>query len=380
MKNALTFVALAMIIAILWDAFEVIVLPRRVTRRFKLTRLFYRLAWLPFLAIAPRMRSQRRREALLSFFGPLSLILLLIVWAIGLIVGFALLHWSLGSQLNVASETLRFKSYFYMSGVTFFTLGFGDLVPTGSPARAIAVWEAGTGFGFLAIIIGYLPVIYQSFSRREVNISMLDARAGSPPTAVELLRRHSGDGEMAELHQLLRDWERWSADLLESHLSYPFLCFYRSQHTNQSWIAALTAILDTCALLMVGIRDGPSKQARLTFAMARHAVVDLAQIFSGEPLQTECDRLSPETLAAVTASLSEAGMPLRGGESIGEELAALRRKYEPYLEVLADYLLMELPPWLPDSQAADNWQVTAWDRTTGRLTPSVFRDRDGKHY
>ena len=137
------------------------------------------------------------------------------------------------------------------------------------------------GFGFLALVIGYLPVLYQGFSHREVNISLLDARAGSPPTASELLVRQARN--MAGLEILLRDWERWAAELMESHLSYPVLLFFRSQHEHQSWLGAMTAILDASALCIAGVQGGPGRQAQLTFAMARHAVVDLSQATGVHP-------------------------------------------------------------------------------------------------
>src|SRR5205823_221885 len=149
------------------------------------------------------------------------------------------------------SMSHSFGTDFYFSGSTFFTLGMGDVAPQSNVARALAVIEAGTGFGFLALVIGYIPVLYQSFSRREVSISLLDARAGTPPTGVELLRRH--DGDMEEFTRILIEWEKWSAELLESHMSYPVLAYFRSQHDNQSWLASLTAVLDACALCMVGI-------------------------------------------------------------------------------------------------------------------------------
>ena len=168
------------------------------------------------------------------------------------------------------------------------------MTPQTRPSRELIILEAGTGFGFLAVVMGYFPVLYGAFSRREVNISLLDARAGSPPTAAELLRRHSYDGAESDLSTLLVEWERWSAELLESHISYPLLCYFRSQHTNQSWIGALTSILDTSALLIAGIRGHEARQAQLTFAMARHAVVDLAQIFSLRPLNNAPDRLPAE--------------------------------------------------------------------------------------
>ncbi len=276
---AIGFIGLALIIVVLWDVFETIVLPRRVTRRFRLTRAFYRSVWIPWSAIAVRLRKSKRRETFLGFFGPLSLLALLVFWAVTLVFGFALLHFAFGSHMGVAAGHAGFFSDLYYSGTTFFTLGLGDITPTSPAARTITVIEASVGFGLLALVIGYFPVLYQAFSRREVNISMLDARAGTPPTAAELLRRHQEGQSLESLDRLLRDWEMWAADLMESHLSYPVLCFFRSQHDNQSWLAALNTVLDACSLVMVGIDGIPKWQAQLTFKMARHAIVDISQIW-----------------------------------------------------------------------------------------------------
>ncbi len=266
----------------LWDAFETIILPRRVSGRIRITKLFYRSTWIPWRATA-QILSGRRRDAFLSFFGPLSLILLLALWAVGIVVSFGLLQWADGSALNVSGGTPGFATDLYMSGTTFVTLGLGDVAPSSPIAKALTAAEAGMGFAFLAVVIGYFPVIYQAFSRREVAISLLDARAGSPPSASELLWRHRGDPGTAALIDLLRDWERWAADVLESHLSYPPLAYFRSQHYNESWLAALTTILDASAVVMIGLEGWCARQAELTFAMARHAVVDLAQVFSTPP-------------------------------------------------------------------------------------------------
>src|SRR2546427_7074790 len=167
------FAGLALLLAILWDAFETMVLPRRVTRRIRLARLFYRMTWRPWSAVARLLRRDKRRESFLSFFGPLSLLFLLTFWALGLILSFGLLQYGLGSAVEASGRTSNFLVDVYLSATTFFTLGIGDVTPRSEAARALTAMEAGVGFGFLAIVIGYLPVIYQSFSRREVNISLL---------------------------------------------------------------------------------------------------------------------------------------------------------------------------------------------------------------
>src|SRR5256714_162295 len=354
--------SLAVIAVVLWDAFEVIVLPRRVTRRVRLTSALYRMTWAPVAGVARRFPPSKKRDRYLSFYGPLSLILLLLVWAVALVLAFALLQWAAGARLQTPEGYTDFGAFLYLSGVTFFTLGYGDVFPLDPLGRVLSAVEAGTGFGFLAIVIGYLPVLYQSFSRREVSISMLDARAGTPPPAVELLRRHAEHESMVKLAELLHDRERWAADLLESHLSYPVLCYYRSQHDNQSWLSSLVCVLDTCALVMVGIDGAHEWQARLTFAMARHAVVDISPIFKTPPVAFDQERMSDQDLASLRSLLSRAGLPLRSGAEADEKLHSLRRLYEPYVNGLACHLLLPLPPWLPAGAHKANWQTSAFER------------------
>lgn len=350
------------IVVILWDAFEAIILPRRVSRRIRLMRVVLMGSWTLLSKMAQRLPPGKRRERYLGFFGPLSLILLLCVWGIGLVLGFAAIHWAISSRISVAAGMQSFLTDVYFSGTTFFTLGLGDMIPHTRLARAVTVIEAGVGFGFLAIVIGYLPVIYQSFSKREINISMLDARAGSPPSALELLIRHGREGSMPQLLELLREWERWSAELLESHLSYPVLAFFRSQHENQSWLAGLTTILDVSTLLIVGIKDTPAWQAKLTFAMARHALVDLAQVFNTPPLAPDPERLPPQDLVQIRKAFANAGLVLQDGAEAERKMNELRRMYEPYVNAMSTYMFMRLPHWIPQSVVIDNWQTSAWER------------------
>jgi hypothetical protein len=287
------------------------------------------------------------------------------------------MQYGAGSALNVAiSDANSFWTDVYLSGTTFFTLGLGDVVPRSSLARSLIVTEAGLGFGFLAGVIGYLPFIYGSFSRREVSITLLDSRAGTPPTAGELLRRHSYPYGADALRELLKEWELWSAELMESHLSYPVLAYFRSQHDNQSWIASLTAILDTCALIMVGVEGACERQAELTFAIARHAVVDLSQVFGTSPRPLPQDRLPAAELGRIRDVLAQHGLKLNDGQAADTRLVELRNMYEPYIFALSTYLNQILPPWIPAKKGKDNWQTTAWGQAAGLLEPQSTHHHD----
>ena len=362
MRWAVGVVGIALLAIVLWDAFETIILPRRISGRFRLAKLFYRVTWPPWRAVAPLL-PRRPGDAFLSFYGPLSLLLLLTLWAAGIVLAFGMVQWAAGSALTMTGAGPGFGADMYMSGTTFFTLGLGDVVPRTPTAKTLAVIEAGMGFAFLALVIGYFPVIYQAFSRREMAISLLDARAGSPPTAGELLWRYRWDKSGEALGELLREWERWAADVLESHLSYPALAYFRSQHYNQSWLAALTTMLDASALVMVGLEGGCVEQARLTFAMARHAVVDLAQVFNTPPREP-AHRLSDAEFSRLQARLVEAGLKWResgGASGAGQQLVELRALYEPYVAALARHLAVTLPPWVRQGERPDNWQTSAWE-------------------
>jgi hypothetical protein len=352
---------------VLLDAFETVVLPRRVTRHFRLTAWFYRRTWIPWKKIAAHIRTSSRQQSFLGYFGPLSLIFLLAFWAASLIVGFALLQYGIGGHEQLSHEPITFGRIMYHSGQTFFTLGYGDILPTSSLARVLSVIEAGMGFAFLGVVIGYLPVVYASFSRREIQISMLDARAGSPPTATELLVRLAGSSENPAIEQtvldeVLRDWERWSGELLESHLSYPVLGFFRSQHSNQSWLGALMTMLDVTSLLITGIEGIHPGQARLTFAMARHAAVDLAQVVNARYDPQAPERLADADYQALRETLATAGLKLRTGDEARAKLDKLRSMYEPYLHSMGKNLMLALPPWKHPSKTKDNWQAGPWDR------------------
>jgi hypothetical protein len=379
MRYVAAIAGVFLLAVILWDGFETIILPRRVTRRVRLARLFYRCTWIPWSAVARWMKPGKRREALLSVYGPLSLLLLFVLWAAGLIFAFALLHWAAGSAEVSFRESPALWTDIYMSGTTFFTLGLGDITPHTGAARFITVVESGTGFGFLAIVIAYLPVLYGAFSRREANISLLDARAGSPPMAAELVRRHVRGQNLEELRQFLRDWEAWSAELMESHLSFPVLCYFRSQHDNQSWLAALTAVLDTCALLASCAEGALQWQSQLTFAISRHALVDLAQVMQVPPKPPLTDRLPDDSLEQMLGILASTGAPVCRTAVAAQKLRDLRSLYEPYVNGFSERLLMPYPAWNVTVGRVDNWKTSAWEKISSHSPLPMSTMVDEEH-
>jgi len=372
MSVASALVGASLVLYILIEAFEALVLPRRVIRPFRFTRLYYRVGWRIWSTAAGLFASPRVQQNLLSWFGPFSLLGLFAVWAAGLILGYGLIQYAVDPRFGSLADAL------YLSGTTFTTLGYGDITPTTPASRAIAVTEAAMGFGFFAIVISYLPVLYQSFSVRESFIALLDARAGSPPAAGRmLLRIPPTDGRC--LDDFLGQSERWAAEVLEAHLSYPVLGYYRSQHDNQSWLAALACILDSCALLLTVVEGVDRVQARLTFAMARHTVVDLGLVLRRTPGAATEDRLSAARLDDLLAALAQAGVKVHDDAPTRARLAELRELYEPVIDGLSRFFRLPIPAMWPIDEKPDNWQTSAWMRQARPLT-SLGAERDDDHF
>ncbi len=350
-----------LLLAVLWDTFETIVLSKTVRRRWRLSNFYFRVTWMLWSSIVRRLKGELRTAVLVSF-GPLTLLILIALWAAALIMSFALIHFGLNtlSHGNLLDDL-------YFSGVTFFTLGYGDIVPSSQWGKFLSVFEAGTGFGFLAVVIGYLPIMYGEFSRRETLITLLDSKAGSEPSAGELLKRHAEADSMPELIVLLKEWEIWSAQQLETFLSYPVMAYYRSQHDDQSWLKALTCILDCCSLILVGFEGGDKTiwakplefQAKATFTMARHVIVDLAYILDVPPDEHVVRRADEQELSQIRERLAKFGIILRSDRP--EKMSHFLDLYEGYVVGLARDLFFVLPAWTPAPGAKDNWQTSAWD-------------------
>jgi hypothetical protein len=351
MSSSLYFaLGLVIWVGVMWDGFATIVLPRTVAPMKRLSGRFYNWTWQFWSRIGGLIRSEERRLSFLAVYGPLSVMLLLVIWASLAVVAFAMIYRGCGSRFQEDGSPVSFGTLVYMSGSTFLTLGLGDVTSVDSLGRMFMVLEAATGFIFLGLIITYMPLLDQAYALREVGGLLLQSRAGNPPSAVRLLRRYASPDRAEILRANLREGEHWMADILQSHLSHPVLCFYRAQHYGQSWLVSLTTLMDTCALLTVGGEGLVREQARLTYRMGLLVLADLTSalgLSTGNRVET---RLSEDDLPALRAALSSAGIALRLGPAEAIELVRINRRYDMYLHVISRWLMITLPPWIPPAE------------------------------
>ncbi len=358
-------ISLVLLAFLLAEFFIVFLLPRRVRRDPAIARGILRVLWIPWRAGA-RLMPRGAADTMLGIFGPLGLVAILLLLSSGAIVCFAGLHWAVSTQLG-SHRAADFGDDLYFSAAAFFS-ATSPATPVGGAGKTLQIFEAATGLGFLAIAIGYLPALFQAFSRRETAVSRLDPRAGSPPTAGRLLERTGQRGGWPELDEYLLEWETWTADLIETHLSYPILGYFRSQHIKQNWLAAITTIVDACAYALAYGPEGDTEGAELTFRIGRHALADLAHTFSTRRLERDPEprsrqRLSHDELAELRERLEGSGLHSEvDEEACSGRLEELRSSYEPYAIAISRHLALELPDWLTEGDVREEWRAAVGRR------------------
>lgn len=349
-----------LVIAMIVEIFVSFLLPRRVKRDPRIVRSVFDYNWRPWRRVA-RMLPQQAADTMLGIYGPAGLVLNLVLWVLVLMLGYACLQWAAGSHLGAGGHQVGFGQDFYFAAATMTASSPGVLAAHTTMARTVQVIDAVSGLAVVAIVIGYLPALYQAFSRRETTVSQLDARAGSPPSAGRLVIRSARHGGWPALIQYLSSWETWVAELMETHLAYPVLAYFRSQHINQNWLAAMCTILDASALTIVCAPSDDVDPARFTFAIARHAVVDLSYSFRVAPTDPSPERLTRQGLEELLVQLRENGItPVNDQPTVERRLQSLRSLYEPFIDALADRLDLAVPRWLAPESPTANWRTSEW--------------------
>jgi hypothetical protein len=344
MEAAEALLGLLVVAAVLWDVFQTVVVPRPSAGRFRIARNLTRVTWRVARAVALRSSNPRRREGILGVFAPALVLLLLVTWVAALLVGYGLLVYAMRDQLR--PQPVSLGEAIYAAGTALFTIGFGDFVPTGSGARLLSLAAAGTGLGIVALVITYLFSLYGAFTRREVQVVTLDSRAGAPPSGIALLETYARLGIVDELADLFATWEGWAAEVLDSHVAYPILGFFRSSHDNESWVGSLGAVLDAATLVATTVEGVPTGHAELMAVMGEHLVEDVGNAFGfqNEPgagiARTEFEE-ARERLSTAGYALTDAGQAWRS-------FKARRSRYAARLNLLAELWVSPPSQWIGD--------------------------------
>jgi len=336
-------VGIVLVVWTLLDVFRTLVMPRAARGRVRLSRILFRPIWRPWRWIGLRAKTVQARERILATVAPFFFFVLLVGWVSLALLGYALILWSPAFVDGIGPGGESFGNALYVSGTSLFTLG--SVTGVTGWTRAIVVAEAATGLGLFAVTIAYLPVLYQAFNRREVGVLLLDTRAGSPPSGPELLHRMGSAGVASSLHELFADWERWVADVLESHMSYPLLTLFRSPHDSTSWVTSLGSVLDAATLLLTAVEDEPDERAILLYGTGVHAVEDLFYYFRLTERETV---IQPAEFADVLEGMKDDGFAIRPPDDAYARFTEKRAKYAPRLDALA--VLLAAPPglWIGD--------------------------------
>ena len=340
--DVLIFLAGVVIVAVvLFDVFETIVVPRPSPGR-RITRYIVRLSWRFWRWFGERTKSAGLgRDGFYGLYAPGAAILGLIVWLVLLIVGYGLMLFAIRGDLDPAPTNLG--SAMYYAGTSVLTLGYGDIVAAGPLARGVSLVAAASGLGLVALVITFLFSLFASFQRRERLVVTLQARAKAPPSAVTLLEVYARIDMVDKLPELFAEWEQWEAEVLDSHVAYPLLGYFRSSHDNVSWLSALGAVLDAAALVLTTIQGVPRGQAELTKRGGAHLVEDIGNILGLEGDGAVVDR---DQFDEAYARLERAGYELEDRDKAWRNFERSRRTYAGRLDALAAYWATPSTAWI----------------------------------
>ena len=328
-----------------WDLFETVVVPRPTPGWFRIGRYLVRGSWRVVRAF-PGAHPGRSYDRLLGLFAPAMTIALLGAWLFTLILGYGLILFAIRDQLRPVPENLG--SALYFAATSILTLGFGDIVADGMAARIIVTVAAISGLGAVALVVTFLFSLYGSYQRREIQVVALEAAAGGPPSAVSLLETYAQLGLVRRLPDLFDDWERWAAEVLDSHVAYPLLGYFRSSHDNLSWISALGTVLDSASLVLTTICDVPRGEAKLFKRVGTHLVEDISNLGFRAGQTSSLDRTAFDLACD---RLEDAGYTLEPRDAAWPKFEAARATYAVRLESMASYWATPATSWLGDPVA-----------------------------
>ena len=337
-------VGLVIIAIVFYDLFQTVVLPRPAVGRVQLARSVVRPMWLMWRWISQRTSRLERSESRLAAFAPVALLTLFFIWAVSLVVGYGLILDGLAEQIRPAPPDLI--TSIYISASTLVPLAYGDFVPEGGAARLVIIAESATGVGLAALAITLLFSLYESFRACEELVVSLDAMAGAPPSGVQLLETAAKHGMRPELTSTFDEWRAWSAMVLESHLAYPLLVYFRSSHDNEAWINSFGAVMDAAILIISTANDESEGPARLMYKIGSHLVEDMNWVFhfkgSDDPIVERAE------YQVAVERLEKAGYRIRDIETGWRQFVEMRSTYATPLNQMALWLAIPAAQWIGD--------------------------------
>jgi hypothetical protein len=345
LKPVLIVLGMLLVAASLSDVFQSVIVPR-APRRLRLSRYVTFWGWQLWPRAGWKLyaRNEQAREDFLATFAPLALIALLVMWSFSMLVGYGAIFFALRDDIR--PHLTSFGQAVYFAGTSFFTIGFGDFVGTNGWTRFTSVAAGASGFAIISSMTAALFSIFGAFQMREQFVVVLGARAGSPPSGVGLLALAAGGDEHGMLSAFLRDGQRWCALVMETHLAYPILAFFRSSHDYESWVGALGTLLDAATIMLTTIECNAS-EAQILYNIGRHAVHDLADFFE-IPAASGGAGIERDEFERACLRLESAGYRLHDRAAAWERFSALRGAYASRLNAIARSLAIPPLEWIGD--------------------------------
>ncbi len=333
---------LALVAWMALDSFETLLATSIHGSRWSFTRRYYRVLWKAYRVLCARMDDGPRRERHLARFGPLSFVMLLGTWAFLEILGWGLVWW--GFRHSFVTPVHGFGESWYYSGVVYFSIGFGDVLPATGGLRLLTVIEGFTGLGTLGLVIGYLPSLYAAYSARERRLLLLDDLTDARITPVSLVRSHIGpDRDLTALNQMFDSWAEWCADVYDSHTSFPMLIWFRSKHRGHSWVTGLGVVTDAAISFAGAVPGADRGPAMRMYRQSVRLVTDLAERVGMQP--AEGIEFKSRWWSVGYSIMQGTGIPMRDFDDSWGRVRAMRMEFHPYMEAFIDELLAPRGFW-----------------------------------
>ena len=344
-RVVVTVGGVVLIVGVLSDAVATLIVTQGSAGLWRPTRLFYASTWRATRAVAARL-PDRPGEYALNVYPALSLLGLLVLWLAGLMLGWSLVYWGLDQRLG---GTRDFGTLVYYAGTSLVTPVFGSA--HGGLVRMLTLLETLTGLVTIALMISYLPALYGAYSRREARLLTLDDPSGERITPVRVIALNAPGGDVEMLYRSFAEWEMWTADVLESHVSYPMLALFRSQHPGQSWVTALGVVTDAATLTSACVEGARNREPYFLYRRGQRAVLEISDRLHVPKTGAPVSWLIEANFEIAWRLLVDTGLPLREKAVAWADLQTLRSAYGDDLERLIEFLVAPHGFWGHSAQA-----------------------------